>query len=291
MGRTITTASGTNLGQGSWSPAGFGWDGFNGPWTMSAWYRPNAFTQTATMLSCGRNNLFNAYATIGMNSSGTARLDHRGSSNGFTSTNNANTATGVWHHIYGSVSTSSQADSFVVVLNGDWDNRGSQSFAASSMDSNSNDVRIGQLTYSTSNFRKADGDIAWVAMWNVWTGNRPWVSAALAAGVNPLTILPEHLIMCFPLTGASSGSEVDLITGQTLNENGTIGTSDSPLVSISEPWMVNYSEDPKITVRPFLTKPISRNSRIFMPTIAGDTFVPVSESEPPPIPYKITMII
>lgn len=289
MGRTITTASGTNLGQGSWSPALWGWASQQGPWTMSAWYRPAAFTQAACLISLGKNTIFNGYAGIRVNTGGTASVFHRGSSNITVSCGNADTTTGVWRHVYGTVNNSSTTDSFVVIQDGDVANKGSASNGASFIDADANDVRIGQVTYATADTWKADGDIAWVAVWNVWTGDRPWVAAALAAGVNPLTILPEHLIMCFPLTGASSGSEVDLITGQTLNENGTIGTSDSPLVSISEPWMVNYSEDPKITVRPFLTKPISRNSRIFMPTIAGDTFVPVSE--PSPIQYKITMII
>lgn len=52
--------------------------------------------------------------------------------------------------------------------------------------------------------------------------------------------------------------------------------------------ITNVAITANTTIR-FIVTPISRNSRIFLPVIAGNSQPPTSE--PPVIAYKITMII
>ena len=93
-------------------------------------------------------------------------------------------------------------------------------------------------------------------------------------------------------TVRANGTSIVTVNSFTFNSDGvTFPAADLTSTSSSGTyaWGFFVGDGVLATVRPFLIKPISRNSRVFMPTIAGDTFVSVSE--PGPIQYKITMII
>ena len=83
------------------------------------------------------------------------------------------------------------------------------------------------------------GSIAWPAIWDVALSDVE--IAALGAGAHPLSIRPSALVAYWPLTGDSTGGEVDLIGGFNLSETGTVDSGESPAVSLGWPVIVTGS--------------------------------------------------
>lgn len=84
-----------------------------------------------------------------------------------------------------------------------------------------------------------NGKIAWPCLWNVALSDAE--IDALANGAHPLTIRPDAIERFYPLTGASSGGEVDIISGVSLTENSTVTSVESPLVALGGAWPANYT--------------------------------------------------
>lgn len=84
-----------------------------------------------------------------------------------------------------------------------------------------------------------NGAVAWMAYWDVALSAAD--ISALAAGAHPLTIQPHNISRLYPLFGGSTGNDIELINGYVLTQQGTVGTAESPPVSLGGAWPANYT--------------------------------------------------
>ena len=177
------------------------------PFSFSCWYYPDAVGDSIFQWlgPIGDASGSTDYQYIGFDSIDDAtnpqkmRIVHRNGSTyrawtGNTWTNSA------WNHCFGSFDTSNR----VVVLNGDWANRGTSTdtlaFNPNNAQMNIGGVRAGGL-WQTS---RADGYIAEVAMWDVELTQAE--VERLAAGLSPLFIRPASLVYYAPMRDWASNN-------------------------------------------------------------------------------------
>lgn len=104
--------------------------------------------------------------------------------------------------------------------------------------------------YSLTTDGQTAADMSWVAVWN--TALSEDEQRAVTTGVHPYLIQPGALVCFLPLTGASAGSEVDVIGGRVFAETGTVGVTESPLLPIGSAIYVSgaaFPEEEPLLVR------------------------------------------
>jgi hypothetical protein len=83
------------------------------------------------------------------------------------------------------------------------------------------------LTRELGNFAGIIGQIAHPAIWNVALTDAE--VAMLGAGISPLRVRPQSLVMYLPYLGRN-GPEIDIINGRTLAVTGAAASSNEPPV-------------------------------------------------------------
>jgi len=132
-----------------------------------------------------------------------------------------------WFHAAG---TSSATDTVRAYFNGG--NSGSASGAMASP--SISESGIGMWRAGASISQALDGAIGHAAWWDIELSAAQ--IATLAGGLHPYLMAPANLQGYLPMTGASAGAEVDLVSGISYAETGTMGQSGQPHVVVWPAW-------------------------------------------------------
>lgn len=203
--------------------------------TMAVWFNPDVSSGTQTLMCVTDDDVSDRYMWLYAGATTIAFTTRWGSSAQGTGGAGGTYSTGQWHHACAIRAGDTDRRVF---LDGGGKATGSGDDGFSSASFPPDCVALGALRRTTVQ-DYLNGKLAWPCIWNVALTDAEVTT--LAAGVHPFLVRPESIVWFAPLTGATSGNEVDIIGGRTLVKPGTVGTAESPLVSMGGVWPVNYT--------------------------------------------------
>jgi len=192
------------------------------PLTMACWFKVDTDGEGHTLICLGNaanSEIFRLGAS--MDVAGDPVVFRASTSGG--SQSNINTSSGAtldtWHHACAVASNSTNRAVYLDGANKTTIATGTRTISAATL------LAIGAQYQAGSFGADSNGKVAHVAIWDVALSDGE--VASLAAGDNPLTIQPDHLIAYWPLTA----DLVDLVDGLTLtNGGGATLSGDNPAV-------------------------------------------------------------
>jgi len=189
------------------------------PFTMFAWYKPNALTSNVPQILCISDfSLGNRVSMDLVESSGVMRIFCNGSTDSTTNTATA----GVWNSFFYSMTAS---NTMTGILNGDT-SANKASVTGGNQAAGLDRTSIGRIA-RPSPFPSMNGSIAYVTVWNVALSDADAV--ALDAGVHPFRIKPQSIVAHWPLN--EDGAAIDIVGRLQLAENGVIEKVEGPLLA------------------------------------------------------------